>query len=236
MGAQFLYGYLSFNLIISENKKALNLVNNTPLFWNTIMDALKTGFFVVLGRIFDQKSKHNIDRLLKAAQDDIGIFSKEALAKRKRMENPNAYEWLEEYLKTSYVPTSKDFRALKKEVKNYRKIYEANYRDIRHMIYAHKEISDLEEAQKLFSKTKIGELQEVFVFVNALYETLWQLLLNGREPILRSMPYSVEEMVRERKPEWQSQSIQERMVGEVDDFLKVLTDNTQQGAQPGLTK
>ena len=115
-------------------------------------------------------------------------------------------------------------------------IYITNYRDIRHKIYAHKEVSDAEDTQKLFSKTNIRELQRVFVFVNALYEALWQLLYNGRKPVLRPMRYSVRSMVSDRKPEWQSQTVQERLVGEVSDFLKALTKSAQQDAQPGRAK
>jgi len=224
-GAQFLYGYLTLNSILSENKKALKAVNKTPLFWNTTMGALQTAFFIVLGRIFDQRSTHNIDRLLKLAQENIGIFSKEVLADRKRQDSSNADEWLDDYLKTSYEPTSKEFRDLRRKVKDYRNLYEANYRDIRHKIYAHKEVSEAEEVQKLFSKTNIRELQKIFVFINALYEALWQLLYNGRKPDLRPMRYSVKRMVRDRKPDWQSQSAQEIMVGEIDDFLKILAGN-----------
>ncbi len=235
-GAQFLYAYLSFNSIISEKRKAYNEVNKTALFWNTAMGSLQTSFFIALGRIFDQNSRHNIDRLIKTAQDNKEIFSKNALAKRKKHESANADEWLDEYLKTAYEPTIKDFRVLRKKIKEYRNIYETNYRDIRHKIYAHKEVSDAEEMQKLFSKTNIRELQKVFVFVNSLYEALWQLLYNGRKPVLRRMRYSVKNMIRDRKPEWQSQTVQERMVGEVSDFLKTLTSNVQQGAQLGRAK
>ncbi len=60
-GAQFLYAYLAFNAIIGKNRKALDLVNETPLLWKTSMGALQTSLFIVLGRIFDQSSKHNID-------------------------------------------------------------------------------------------------------------------------------------------------------------------------------
>lgn len=235
-GAQFLYGYLAFNSIISANKKAFNAVNKTPFFWNTTMGALQTGFFIVLGRIFDQRSTHNIDRLLKLAQDNINIFSKEALANRKRQDSANADEWLDDYLKTSYEPASTDFRALRKKVREHRKIYEANYQDIRHKIYAHKEVTEAEEVQKLFSKTNIRELQKAFIFVNALYQALWELLYNGRKPVLRPMRYTVMKMIRDRKPEWQSQSVQERMVGEVHDFLKVLSGNDHQMPRLGLQK
>ena len=152
-GAQFLYAYLSFISIISEKRKTYNEVNKTALFWNTTMGSLQTSFFIVLGRIFDQRSKHNIDKLIRIAQDNKKIFSKGALAKRKKSESANADEWLDDYLKSVYEPTAKDFRDLKKKIKEFRKIYESNYRDIRHKIYAHKEVSDAEETQKLFSKT-----------------------------------------------------------------------------------
>ena len=133
-GAQFLYSYLAFTATVGKNRKALSLINRTPLFWKTIAAALQTSFFIVLGRIFDQKSVHNIDRLLKIAQDNINIFSKATLVSRKKQANANADE---EYFKNSYEPTKHDFRNLRKKVKDYRKIYENNYRDIRSQFYAH---------------------------------------------------------------------------------------------------
>ncbi len=235
-GVQYLYAYLTFNLIISDKKKTLNAVNRTPLFWNTVMGALQTSFFIVLGRIFDQQSPHNIDRLLRYAQDNIKIFSKKALANRKRKDSDNADEWLNNYLKTVYEPTVKDFRKLRKKVEVYRKIYTSNYRDIRHKIYAHKEMSDSEEIQKLFSKTDSRELQKIFVFIQAFYEALWQLFYNGRKPVLRRMRYSINRMRKYRKPKWQSQTVQERMMVEVQDVLKYLTDNVQQVTTHGRIK
>ena len=235
-GAQFLYGYLSFNSIVSEKKKTLHAVNRTPFFWNTTMGAYQTSFFIVLGRIFDQKSPHNIDRLLKVAQENIEIFSKASLEKRKRAESDNAHEWIGDYIKSVYEPNAKDFRALRKKVNEHRSIYKANYSDIRHKIYAHKEITDSEEVQKLFSNTNIRELQKVFVFVNALYEALWQLFYNGRKPILHRMRYSVKSMRKARKPEWQIQTVQERMVAEVEDCLNHLANNAKQVVQPRRAK
>lgn len=232
-GAQFLYSYLAFDSIISENKKALDFVNHTPLFWKTNMGALQTSFFIVLGRVFDQTSKHNIDVLLKVAENNISIFSKSALAVRKKRESTNAHEWLDDYLKRSYEPTARDFRELRRKMKGYRRIYEANYRDIRRKVYAHKEVTESADVQKLFSKTNIRELQRVFVFVNALYEALWELFHNGRKPVLRAMRYSVKNIKKNRKPEWQSQSVHEMIVGEAQDFFRLCLAKAQQGAQPG---
>jgi len=58
------------------------------------MGALRTASFIVLGRIFDQSSKHNIDRLLGMAQKHSEIFSKDSLGKRKRQGQPIEPEWL----------------------------------------------------------------------------------------------------------------------------------------------
>ena len=60
--------------------------------------------------------------------------------------------------------------------------------------------------------------------------------LSLAKPVLQKMRYSVKSMKRDRKPEWQSQTVQERMVAEVDDFLKELTNNARQGAQHGRAK
>lgn len=234
--AQFLYAYLTIIAILGENKKALNAVNRTPLFWKTNIGALQSAFFIVLGRIFDQKSNHNIDSLLKIAQTNVNIFSKAALAERKKQNSPNANVWLDEYLKRVYEPTRDDFRALRKQIKKYRKIYEENYRDIRRKIYAHKEISEPTEVQKLFSKTNIRELEKVIVFVNALYEALWELLYNGKKPVLRPMRYSVKSMMRNRRPGWQNQSVQERIVGEIQDFFQLFGHTAQQISLPRRPK
>jgi len=76
-----------------------------------------------LGRVFDQRSDYTIYRLLKLAQANPAVFSKEALAERKRRLAYNADEWLPEYLKTAYEPDTKDFRCLRSYVDKRRKVY-----------------------------------------------------------------------------------------------------------------
>lgn len=220
-GAQFLYSYLAFNSIISENKRALAFVNHAPLFWKTNMGALQTSFFIVLGRIFDQSSRHNIDVLVSICENNSGIFSKAALAVRKKRDSANAHEWLDGYLERAYEPTPHDFRELRKKVREYRKLYESNYRDIRRKIYAHKEITESAEVEKLFSKTNTRELQRVFVFVNAFYEALWELFHNGRKPVLRPMRYSVRSIRKRRRHERQSDSVHVRIIGETQDLFQL---------------
>jgi hypothetical protein len=176
-----------------------------------------------LGRIFDQKSNHNIDKILSVAQRHIEIFSKEALEKRKRAGSANAAEWIDEYMKSVYVPTAEDFRRLRKYVAKYRKIYETVYKDIRHKVIAHKELSNVDDIHALYAKTNIAEMQKLLIFVNKLYHSLWQLYHNGNKPVLRQMKYSTKRMIRAELPKWQSHHVQERIVADTVHFLKLLS-------------
>jgi hypothetical protein len=66
-------------------------MNEASTFWITTRYALLMSAFVVLGRIFDQdqKSLHNIDKLLTAVSNEIGALSKAGLAQRRIMRGMN---------------------------------------------------------------------------------------------------------------------------------------------------
>jgi len=219
---QFLYTDLTINACLADNKRALELINRTPLFWVTNVGALQTSFFITLGRIFDQDSAHNVHRLLRVAQENAEIFSADALKTRKIRGSSNADEWITEYMRSVYVLTADDFRRLRGYVKKYRKIYVTGYRDIRRKVYAHKELTKAEDVHALFAKTTIKEMQKLLIFLNGLYQALWQLFYNGRKPVLRPMKYSVESMRKAETPKWQSQYVQERVVNETAEFFKLL--------------
>ena len=182
------------------------------------MGALQLASFLTLGRIFDQASKHKVDSVLRLAQQNPGIFSKEALGLRKKAASENAAEWLDEYLKDAYVPTVGDFRRLRKHVAKRRKVYEARYRDIRKN-FAHKLIADRGELDALFSKTKVDELRRLVTFLQSLHEALWQLFYNGRKPVLQQVRHSVKRMRDLPSPEGGRDSVQERITHEAERFL-----------------
>ncbi len=220
---QFFYAYDTMNAALASNKYALGIVNRTPLFWQTTSKALQTSFFIALGRIFDQKSNHNIDRLLRIAQENAIIFSKEALEVRARNGSANSSEWINDFMKRAYVPSADDFRRLRGYVNKYRKVYEKVYRDIRHKFYAHKELSNPEDVKGLFAKTNIPEIQKLLIFLNKIHYALWQLFHNGNKPVLRQMKYSVKSMRRQEIPKWKSTHTQEHMVDETEKFFKLLS-------------
>lgn len=225
---QFFYAYLTVHAVAGDRPAVYRLLNLAPLFWNTNLGALQTGSFIVVGRIFDQKSKHNLDRLLKIGQTNLGIFSKAALAERKLRADPGAAAWLGEYLKDAYVPTPKVFRHFRSLVRKHRATYEAKYRDLRHKLFAHKEVSDPTDVTALFAKTNVRELQRILIFLLALYDALWMLFVNGHKPILRLRRYSVAR-IRKKPSPGKGGSLQERLVREIEQFLLTAARSSSRG-------
>jgi hypothetical protein len=165
-----------------------------------------------------QTSRHNVDRLLKIGQTNLGIFSKAALGARKQRADPSAAAWLGAYLKDAYAPMPKDFRHLRSLVCKHRATYEAKYRDLRHKLFAHKEVSYPADVSALFAKTNVRELQRVLLFLLALYDALWMLFVNGHKPVLRMRRYSVAR-IRKNPSGGKGGSLQERLIREIEQFL-----------------
>ncbi len=225
---QFFYAWLAVYAVAADHKPVYRMLNTAPLFWNTNLGALQTAAFIALGRVFDQNSTHNLDQLLRIAQNNLSIFSKASLGARKQGGSPTPPDWLAEYLRDAYVPTQADFRRLRAHVREHRGVYEAKYRDLRHMFFAHKEVSTRADIDALFAKTNIRELQKMLVFLGSLYEALWQLFYNGRKPVLRPRRYSVKRMRHSPSPPWKKSAVQERITHEAEQFLRSIAGVVQQ--------
>ncbi len=218
---QFFFAWDSTHAVAAKSARVASLLNQAPLFWNTSLAALQSSTFVTLGRIFDPDLKnHSVTRLLTIGHANLEIFSKEALAERKRKQSENADEWLPDYLKSVYAPSGEDFRRLKAHVSPRRKIYEEKYRPLRHRMYAHRGVLSQEEVSNLFAKTNRRELQLLLVFLRRLHEALWQLYYNGYKPVLRPARYSVRRMLDMPSPNASRSALQERLVREVHTFLE----------------
>ncbi len=221
---QFFYTWQAVHVATSSNKAIHRAINKTPLFWNCSLNALQAGTLVTLGRMFDPKPEnHSVTRLLSIAHSNLEIFSKEALADRKRELSANADEWLREYLLEVYVPNNDDFRRLKRYVAIRRRIYEENYRPLRNQLYAHRSASDQANIAALFAKTNIVELQKILIFLRRLHEALWQLFFNGNKPTLRPARYSVKNIRQQPSPESQRVQLQEKLIHETEQLLRSLS-------------
>lgn len=221
--AQFVFCELSIHHAAAKSRKTLAAINRTPLFWNTVLAGLQTSGFVTLARVFDQSSPHNVDTVLRLAERNRqNLFSKTALANRKRLQSQNADEWLPEYLEDVCVPTKADLKDLRRRVAAKRLIYNDQFRDIRNKVFAHKEFAEPAQVGTLFAKTKRRDLEKLVVFLGQLHEALWQLLHNGRPLVLRPMPYSAKNIARKKLDEYRSNSVQELIVGDTKRCLRSL--------------
>ena len=81
---QLFYAHLAVHATMAQHEQVADRLNEASLFWSTCQYALQSSTFIVLGRIFDQKSRHNIDHLIGIALRDPSMFSESALAQRKR--------------------------------------------------------------------------------------------------------------------------------------------------------
>lgn len=220
---QFFYAWQAIHAVAGSNKVVTRALNQTPLFWNTTLGALQTASLVALGRVFDSNPEsHSIGRLLRIAHGHLDMFSKPALAARKRQDSRNADEWLAGYLRKAYEPTSDDFRRLKRYVAGRRKIYEANYRPLRHKVFAHKERMERTDVDALFAKTNIRELQKLLVFLRQLHDALWELFWNGRKPSLRPARYSIRSIRERPSVERRRPGVPELLTHDVESALEAL--------------
>jgi hypothetical protein len=219
-GIQYLSAYLAVHALAAKHKAVHRLLNEAPLFWNTCLAGLQTGSFMALGRIFGNDSNHNLGKLLRITQNHPEIFSKAALGRRKQGGSPEPPTWLSEYLRDSYEPTARDFRHIRAHVRKRRKIYEANYRDIRHKWFAHKVVSEQMEIRALFGNANTRELQQLFAFLSWLYETFWELFFNGRKVALRPLRYSVKRILASPLTTRQPRGVHEKITHEAEQLLR----------------
>jgi hypothetical protein len=177
---QFLFAYLGIRAITSQRPDVLAAVNRTAMFWITSRESLLISTFIWLGRVFDQRSSHNVDRLLKIVERNLPALNRDVL--RKRKEKYITPQQAAEYVQHKHETTTDDVRSLKKQVAAWRKIYEPIYQPIRHH-FAHNKITDPADLAALMSKTNIDEMKRMFGFLHALHEGLAELYLNGRRPL-----------------------------------------------------
>jgi len=222
-GLQFLYAYLGLHATLANDPSTLRGVNRTPLLWKTIDGALHGSAFIALGRVFDQTSEHNVDRLIGLAQRHLNIFSKERLAERKKRGSDNADTWLPTYLATVHEPIPEDFREAKRRVNAHREIFDRIYRPIRNQIFAHKALIDASEVQALYEKTNINELAGILTFLQNLHEVLWQLFFNGNAPDWTYAVADVSALIKSNMTRQEAKSLQARMLLEARDAICSLT-------------
>lgn len=223
---QHLYAYLTMHAVAAEDKAVRQLFNTYPLYWLTTLRGLQTSLFMVLGRIFSQDSEHNLNSLLKLAETDRVIFTRESLATRK-----SSIQGLDAqaYVSDAHIPTREDFRGFRREVKEWRRLYEANYREVRNQIFAHAEVSQPQDVHDLFAKTNIQELELLVTDLVTLHARLQGWLQNGAAPVAVRGNSSVQE-IRKLPTSTLRHSLQGRVIHDTERSLQAAVAGSR--AQP----
>ena len=219
---QSFYAEQTIHNIARQNQNVHRALNRNAAFWNLTSRALQANAIIVLGRIFDRDPRaHTINRLLQLATGNPGIFSKAALEKRKL---PHAGKHTPEFMRTAYIPKKRDFQRLQKYANKQRAIYNGHYLDLRNKFFAHRERVDLTAA---FANANIRRLGRLLVFLDQLQGALWQLFVNGREPVLRPERHSGQRILKSPLPGGlhRSQDTQEWITRETKTFLEHVSDS-----------
>lgn len=215
---QYFYVYLAIHSTL-PNTRVNEAINSAPLFWATVLGGLQKSTFMALGRIFDNDSRFNIGTLIRHAQDNRDIFSREGLKKRRMKKNPQSdIDW-GEYVSGKYEVKAADLRKIRKRIAAHRKVYEEKYKDIRNKHFGHKEVAGA-ELKTLFSKTNIRELQQTLAFLSSVHLALRDLYLNGLKPTLNKQRISVQQIKKRKLESHQTKFIQESIFSETEEFLK----------------
>jgi AbiU2 len=140
-------------------------------------------WFIALGRIFDRSSgASTINHFLAATVAQKGLFSKCALADRKRKAVRGEPSWLDEYLKTAWEPNTADLEGIVAAIKPAETKYAERYKAIRDKLFAHRDPSKL--AATLFDNTLVSDIEDILFTLNEIMLAIFQLLENGsRYPI-----------------------------------------------------
>lgn len=218
--AQYLYAEMTIQLAAFKSRKLLKKLNETPRFWTVCGSALQASAYISFGRIFDKTSPYNLNKLLKSMGNNVELFQRDALAKRKMEGQATEPEWLKGYLDSAYYPTSEDFRLLRKKVKAYKAIYEKVIEPVRNKYYAHRELEESSEVQTLFANGTLNEILDLSVSLLELSVVLWELLHNSKKPKIKQRRYSIKTIFESKK---RTSAANEAMVTEVKVLMGTLT-------------
>jgi myosin heavy subunit len=184
-----LYALRQFRTLLTD-QKSVNELNKNVYFWQLFESALKIKLFIGVRRLYDSTGNaFTLQSFIKGCIDHIDQFSPSALRKRKMESSANAHEWVDCYMKDVHEATAEDFKNLARLVKDNSKRMKGVYTDIASKVYAHAIHTDARELFKLSQGTDFNELESALTSIWHVYQQVWQMYENGREPDLNVGKY-----------------------------------------------
>lgn len=197
--AQFVYTYLAIHALAADEDIRRG-INEEALFWNTMLGSLQTSMFIALGRVFDSANQHGPTALVGKVRAAQRLFSRRALAARKKAIFGKDRTGLKEYLKDTRVPGEREFARLERLAKGYTDEFNgAVYRELRNRVFGHLVYTKADKVTSLFSQTNIDDLQRMVSFLYRLHGAIREAYDNGTPLRLRRARRSVLEMLEKPK-------------------------------------
>ena len=144
------------------------------------MGSIQANSLIAVGRIFDRDPRsHSIERLIKLAEKNATIFSKDAVRQRKTKDLAGSSHLLDGYMENVRDPTRSDFKWLQSFVNRRRKVYERCYKQIRDKWFAHKDRTNI---GGFVAQTNVQELGRLVTDLRNFHGVLWDWYRNGLKP------------------------------------------------------
>lgn len=224
----YLYAYLTIHAVGGQTSSVRRQLNEHAIFWNTALKALQTALLIALGRVFDNKSRHNVAVLVRAMESNRAVFSRRAMRIRKQALFSNDPGGLTTYMSDVVAPHSGDFRRIAKQVRQRRVAYDRVYKTLRNKIFAHLELTERAQIDQLFSQTNIRELEKMTTFLTRLHDAYWEAFHNGRRLAVRPTRHAVGRILRRPRGARAVKSVHEEIVEHTRQVLLSLTALTQE--------
>jgi hypothetical protein len=74
--AQYFCGFRTMHEVAGQDTNVVRYLNRRALLWNTVASALQTSALIALHRVFNSKSNHNLEAVVKVIETNATIFSK----------------------------------------------------------------------------------------------------------------------------------------------------------------
>jgi hypothetical protein len=193
---QFFFAYLGIHDLTASRPEVLAAVRRNSMFWIATRFSHYATTFFYLGRIFDQRSAHNLNGLLRMVEKNLHELNREALQRRK--ERFISSEQAADYVSDKHELTAIELQTIRDEVEGWRAIYMPVYKEIRdHLAHNKRGRSDIDN---FTSKASVDEMKRMLGFLHSLHEGLFQLWLNGRNPLpLQDIVFETHPLPRPRR-------------------------------------
>jgi hypothetical protein len=173
--------YVHLSNRANEDSAILAALNKAPRYWLDQRYIAVQTTIIFLGKIFDNDGRsHNVDKMLRAANDRKEHFSKSQLRKRK-VELGGEFEGIDKYIENATELNNEGFKVISGEVKKAKTIWE-RIKPLRDKIYSHNQMLTDAERKKLYEAVKNADINDILQILLNISEALWQAEFNGRKP------------------------------------------------------